>query len=224
MAKAGKHINRALIRFAELGEWEFQKVYEQDFPGATTVTVAGTKTYNVKNCLRINSLYMTSPIERRLTLIGDREYRRLYPNDTLRGTPHSYLHRGRAGNTASPAAYDTLKVGLYPIPDAAYTLKWDGVRPITLLSADTDDVRIVTGMPVNLVDILIEMATAIGWKEIDDGDSAVQLEEVLARLKGAYNDQNHDIEDRMRMAPFESEDADRFRDPVLPPEYGYGDS
>lgn len=31
-AKAKKNINRALVRFAEMGEWPWQKVYAQDFP------------------------------------------------------------------------------------------------------------------------------------------------------------------------------------------------
>jgi hypothetical protein len=220
LAKAGKYINRALLRFSELGEWSWQAVYAQAFPGATAVTVASQDTYNVKGCLRIASLYMASPIQRRLVMQDDRSFRRMYPNATAVGTPYYYMHRGRGGNTSSPAAYDTLKVGLYPIPDAAYTLLWDGVRPITLLTADTDDVRIVTGMPVTLVDILIEMATAIGWKEIDDGDAAVQMQEVLTRLKAAYADDTHDIEDVHILAPFEGDALDKIFDPTLPPNFG----
>lgn len=220
MAKCGKYINRALLRFQEMGEWSWQRVYEQPFPGATSVTVAGTKTYSVKNCLRITSLYLSSPLQRRLVLLDDRVYRKRFPNDTAQGTPYYFMLRGRGGNTASPAAYDTLKVGLYPIPDSAYTLLWDGVKPITLLSADTDDVRVVTGMPITLVDLLIEMATAIGWKEIDDGDAAVQMQEVMSRLAAAYSDDNHDIEDVHIMSPFDAEDIDKLYDPTLPPQYG----
>lgn len=215
MAKAGKYINRALIRFAEMGEWSWQRVYDQPFPGATSVTVANQMTYEVRNCLRMTSLYISSPTERKLVLMGDREFRSRFPNPFATGTPYYYLHRGRTANVTDK---DILKIGLYPVPDAAYTLKWDGVRPITLLSSLTDDVRALTGMPVNLVDILIEMATAIGWKEIDDADAASQLQEVLARLKGAYNEDRHDIEDRHIMADFDG-DID-FADPVLPPEYG----
>ena len=141
----------------------------------------------------------------------------MYPNDTATGTPYYWRLAGRSN--ASTSALDTLKVGLYPIPDAAYTLKWDGVRRITLLSADSDDVRVVTGMPVNLVDVLIEMATAIGWKEIDDAAASEQMQEVLIRLKGAYSDDQHNIEDRLIMAPFESDEIDRYFDPQLDPRF-----
>lgn len=185
------------------------------FPGLTAVTVAGTRTYNVRNCLRITSLYIASPLERKLRLLDDREYRRRYPNDTMQGTPYWYLNRGRGAVDANNL--DILKIGLYPVPDAAYTLLWDGIRPINLLVSDSDDIRLITGMPSNLVDIVIEMATAIQWKEIDDAAAATQLQEALMRLKGAWESGSHDIEDRHIMASFD-EDMD-YADPVLPPNY-----
>lgn len=217
-AKVKKHINRALIRFEEMGEWSWQRVYAADFQTPSNVTVNGTAVYSVPNCLRINALYMQTPIQRKLTLLDDRNFRRMYPNDTATGTPYYYRQAGRAN--ASSSALDTLKIGLYPIPDGAYALKWDGVRRIVLLSSDTDDVRLLTGMPVNLIDILIEMATAIAWKEIDDGDASAQMQEVMVRLKAAWSNDNHDIEDVMVMAPFEGVDLDKLGDPVLPPNYG----
>ncbi len=219
MAKAGKYINRALIRFQELGIWSFQQVFEQDFPGATTVTVAGTKTYSVPECLEITSLFMSSPIQRRLVMLGDREYRRMYPNDTATGTPYYYLRRGKSG-LISPATFNILKIGLYPVPDAAYTLKWDGYKKITLLSSDTDDVRSKSNIPETMVDLLIEMATAVGWKEIDDGDAAAQMQECMARLKAYYNDDNHSIEDVHVLSPLDGDNLDKIFDPILPPNFG----
>lgn len=220
LAKCGKYLNRALLRFQEMGIWSFQQVYEQPFPDpVTTTTTAGVKTYSVKECLEITSLFMSTPIQRRLVLLGDREYRRMYPNDTANGTPYYYLRRGRSG-LVSPATFNILKIGLYPIPDAAYTLKWDGYKKIVLLSADTDDVRTVSGIPEPLVDLLIEMATAVGWKEIDDGDAAAQMQECLQRLKGAYNDDNHSIEDVHVLSPLDGDNLDKIFDPILPPNFG----
>lgn len=216
VAKAQKWINRALIRFSEMGIWSWQKVVEQAFPGATSVTVAGTATYSVKNCIEMQSLYFdpSSSNVGRLLLMDDREFRRLYQQTTATGRPYLYLHRGRVNDATNK---DVLKIGLYPIPDAAYTLKWDGIKPISLLTATTDDVREVTGMPVTMVDILIEMATAIGWKEIDDQAATVQMQEVMVRLREAYNRDNHDIEDNhvMRSDP----GPDPYMDPRLPPQY-----
>lgn len=217
MAKAAKYINRSLIRFSEMGIWSWQRVYNQPFPGATSVTVAGTGTYSVKNCLEMHSLYF-NPLGSdvgRLRLMDDREFRALYQQATAQSRPYIYLHRGRAN--ADTSNLDTLKIGLYPVPDAAYTLQWDGIKPISLLSSSSDDVRVVTGMPVSMVDILIEMATAIGWKENDDAQAAVQMDEVLVRLKGMFQKDNHDIEDRHVFRGFDG--SDYYRDPVLPANY-----
>ena len=201
-----------------MGEWSWQRGYDLPFPDSTTTTTtASQKEYSVLNCLRIESLFIASPIQRRLILLPDRNYRKMYPNDTATGTPYYWRLAGRAN--ASTSALDTLKVGLYPIPDAAYTLKWDGVRRISLLSSDTDDVRVQTGMPVTLVDVLIEMATAIGWKEIDDQDASAQMQEVVMRLKALYGADQHNIEDRLIMAPFESDEIDRYFDPQLDPRF-----
>lgn len=188
----------------------------QAFPGATSVTVAGTANYAVRNCLFMQSLYFdpTNSNVGRLQLMDDREFRRLYQQANAQSRPYLYMHRGR---TNTSTAKDVLNIGLYPIPDAAYTLQWDGIKPITLLTATTDDVREVTGMPVTMVDVLIEMATAIGWKEINDQESSPQLQEVLMRLKSLYGKDNHSIEDSMIMRGFEDEDY--FRDPTLPASY-----
>lgn len=221
LAKCAKYINRALIRFQEMGIWSFQQVYEQSFPGGIggSVTVNGTKTYSVPECLEITSLFMSSPIQRRLVMLGDRDYRRMYPNDTATGTPYYYLRRGRSG-LVSPATFNILKIGLYPIPDAAYTLKWDGYKKITLLSNATDDIRAVSGIPEPMVDLVIEMATAIGWKEIDDGDAAAQMQECMSRLGGFYQDDNHSIEDVHVLAPLDGDNMDKIFDPILPPNFG----
>lgn len=219
LAKCGKYINRALVRFSEMGEWSWQRVYAQPFPDSVTTTTSnGVADYTVKECLRITNLYMRTPIQRRLVMLGERDFRRMYPNDTATGTPYYYTQRGRSGS--APDGYNSQKIGLYPIPDGSYTLLWDGVRAITLLSSDTDDVRVVTGMPVRMVDILIEMATAIGWKEIDDGDAAVQMNEVLMRLKAAYADDTHDIEDVHVLSPLDGDNLDKIFDPILPPAFG----
>lgn len=216
LAKCAKYVNRALIRFSEMGIWSFQRVYNQAFPGVTSVTVAGTSTYSVKNCLEMHSLYFdpTGSIVGRLVLVGDREFRQKYQQPSATSRPYLYLERGRV-NTATEK--DVLKIGVYPIPDAAYTLQWDGIKPITLLTAATDDVREVAGLPVSMIDILIEMATAIGWKEIDDQDAQTQMTEVLMRLKGMYNRDNNSIEDVHVMRSFDGDDY--FRDPILPPQY-----
>lgn len=215
--RAQDWVNRAIIRFTEMGEWSWQRGYQLPFPNTVNnVTSANQEIYSVPNCIRIESLFMKSPIQRRLTLLDDRKFRRMYPNNIATGTPYYYRHVGRV-NTGG--AVDTLQIGLYPIPDSAYTLQWDGVQAMPTLVNATDDIRALTGMPQFMVDILIEMATAIAWKEIDDADNGSQLKEAVARLKSAYGKDQHDIDDRLIMAPFESEDIDRYFDPQLDPRF-----
>ena len=214
-AKARKFINRAILRFIEMGNWSWQSVFEQPFPNPQApVTVSNQKAYLMPNCLEINSLYMRSPIQRRLIRLDQRKYRRMYPNDTAVGTPYYYVDRGRA-----PGTIDNRMVSLYPIPDSSYQLLWDGIVAIPLLVNDTDDFRVVCGIPGYFSDLLIEMATAIGWKEVDDATQGQQLTEVLARLKSAYEEDQSSLEDRLIMAPFESEDIDRYFDPQLDPRF-----
>lgn len=215
--KARKYVNRTILRFIEMGTWSFQHVYQQPFPGVapSNVTVANQISYVMPNVLKVHTLYMRTPVQRRLQRLEDRKYRRMYPNDTAVGTPYYYREMGRATGTQ-----DNLQIGLYPIPDAAYTLYWDGIVAIPLLVNDTDDFRLVCGIPGYFADIIIEMATAIGWKEVDDQDQGAQLQEVLMRLKSIYEEDQNSIEDRLIMAPFESEDVDRYFDPMLDPRFG----
>jgi hypothetical protein len=194
--------------FMEQGIWSWQYVYEQSLP-----TVGGTSTYSV-SALKINSLYSTNP-NRRLKPIEDRAFRRFYPNPTLSGTPYLYRRMGRSTATA-----DTLKIGLYPVPDGVYALKWDGILPITLLTSDSQDVRTTTGMPSTIVNLLIDLAVAIGFGQNGDSDENPKLQEVLARLESAYAQDNYDIDDSMVMAPLEAEDLNRYYDPALPPDFG----
>jgi len=157
LAKCKKHINRALIRFSEMGMWPFQYRYAQALN-----TVASTEDYTVTGAIKYSSLYTSQPIQRKLTLIEDRKFRAMFPNNTAVGTPYYYREAGWSTHLLR----NSMKISLYPIPDGVYNLKYDGLAPITLLSADTDDIRTTTGMPSHLVDLVIEMATAIGWKEI----------------------------------------------------------
>lgn len=195
--------------FSELGYWSWQRVY-----GQTLLTVASQTEYAV-GAIKITSLYMASPIQRDLILIEDRRYRQLYPNDQFFGAPYFWRRMGQ-----SKVAVDTQFIGLYPIPDAIYTLKFDGIREMTLLSADTDDVRAVTGMPSKCVNMLIELATSIGFKELDDAQYREQFEECLIRLKGLYGDDQTEIEDVLVFATLDNNDINYFQDPILPPNYG----
>lgn len=198
------------MMFSEVGEWSFQRVYGESFS-----TVASTATAEISNVLRIDSMYTATPLQRKLTLIEDRLFRIRFPNATATGTPYYWRIAGR-----KKASTDTQIVGLYPIPDAVYTINWDGVRKIPLMSNDGDDIRDVTGMPTQYVNLVIEIATALGYKSDDDQLASQQLQECAQRLQNFYHKDQDQIDDRLIMRPFEAEDSAFMADPLLPPNFG----
>lgn len=211
---AKQWVNRALLRFMEMGTWSWQHVY-----GGTVNTVAGTATITLTGILKMESLFINSPMQRKLILIEDRKFRAMYPNATATGAPYYYRVAGNSLTTVN-----TLVFGLYPIPDAVYTLNYDYIRPIGLLSADADDIRTTTGMPSSHVDLVIEMATAIGFKADDDEASSRQMEECMARLAAAYSKDQYQIEDRLVMAPMETDNIDSYFDPIDLPNFSNNSS
>lgn len=209
LEQAGKWINRALLMFSEVGEWSWQRLYNQ-----SVNTMAGTATVELAGVLRVESIYTQTPLQRKLTLIEDRLFRIRFPNATATGTPYYWRIAGR-----KRADTDTQIIGLYPIPDSIYTLNYDCVKPITLLVDDTDDIRTDTGMPSVYVNLVVELATALGMKADDDVKAKEQLEECVVRLESFYQKDQNQIDDRLITRPQESEDLNRFFDPVLPPNF-----
>lgn len=210
LADCKKWINRSLLMFSEMGEWSFQRVYGESFS-----TVANTATAEVANVIRIDSMYTATPLQRKLTLIEDRLFRIRFPNATATGTPYYWRIAGR-----KKADTDTQIVGLYPIPDAVYTINWDGVRKIPLLVNDSDDIRTVTGMPTQYVNLVIEIATALGYKGDDDALAAQQLQECAQRLQNFYFKDQDQIDDRLIMRPMDADSMSDWYDPILPSQYG----
>lgn len=210
--KAKKWLNRGLVLINEAGDWSWARVF-----GEELTTVASQEIYSLtptssNTIKKLESVYMSSPIQRRLKMVEDRQFRRLYPNNTATGTPFFYRKAGK-----DRTAVDTLKIGLYPVPSGVYTIKYDFVSNIPLLVAETDDPRKVCGMPTSLCELLIDIATAIGFRELDDAVYQSAFAEVVERIAQAYRDDYSEIEDSFVMAPMESSDIDKFFDPVLTP-------
>lgn len=209
LAKAKKNVNRALIRFSEMGYWSWQYLY-----GQPLVTANGVEIYDVSPVVKINTIYTSEPIQRKLSLVEDRKFRMMYPNNTAVGAPYYWRRTGW-----SAATVNAQKIGLYPIPDTVYNLKYDCVAPIVLLVNDTDDIRTVTKMPSQHVDLVIEMATAVQWKQIDDVQSREQMQECVVRMKAAYGDDKSEIDEKLIMAPLEADNIDRYFDPQMDPRF-----
>lgn len=202
-------INRALIRFSELGQWSWQKFY-----GDTVDTVVNEAIVTLPNVFEVTSMYMASPYQKKLVLIEDRQFRAQYPNDTFTGCPYFYRLTGTSKSNA-----DAIDVGFYPIPDSTYTIKFDGVRPISLPTSLSQDIRQYTGMPANIVDIVIDMATAIGYEADDDVDESSRFARAVARMEAAYQKDQSKIDDRLIMSPFDALEAAELAMPQFPPQF-----
>lgn len=202
-------VNRALIRFSELGEWSWQKFY-----GESLTTVASQAIVTLPNVFKVTSMFMASPYQKKLVMIEDRQFRAQYPNDTFTGCPYFYRTAGTSKSNA-----DAIELGFYPIPDAAYTINYDGVRPIALPTSLSQDIRQYTGMPANIVDIVIDMATAIGYEADDDVNEGPRFARAVARMEAAYQKDQSQIDDRLVMSPFGEVDAYQMQDPLFPPQY-----
>lgn len=209
IAKAKKWVNRALMRISEMGTWSWQKVYDEALN-----TVAGTETYTLADGVKkINAIWIQGSTRRKLRLIEDRRFREIFTQPTTpQGTPLYYRNYGRDATSGEK------KIAIYPVPNAVYALKYDYDREIQMLVDNTDDVRVETGMPAHMIDALIELATAIGYRELDDSDYESAMAEALERWRALFADDSSEIDDRIRQAPFEADGPD-LNDPVLPSNY-----
>lgn len=210
IAKAEKWINRALLRINELGDWSWLMKFD-----ATFNTTSGTETYTLgAGVKKIYALYYSDNVRRKLRLMDDRRFREVFTyNVTPTGTPLWYRLGGRS------TINGRRQVKLFPVPNATIAMYYDYRQEMPLLVNSTDDVRVVTGMPDHMVDALIEMATAISFREQDDSDYQSAIQEAEARLQRLLAEDETEIDDRIRMANFEG-DSVYYGDPVLPPQYG----
>lgn len=212
LARAKKWVNRALMRINEMGDWSWLMAFD-----ATFSTVASTESYvlgaGVKKIYSV-SLNIGSA-RRKLRLIDDRKFRDLFAyNTTTTGTPSWYRLFGRDASTGR------RKVALFPIPSSVVSVYYDYRKEITLLTNDSDDVRATTGMPDHMIDALIELATAISYRQLDDSDYANAMAEAVARWRTLLAEDLNEIDDTIRMRGFDM-DASMFGDPVLPPQYSW---
>lgn len=207
-AKAKKWINRALMRINEMGDWSWLMVFDGTFTASS-----GTETYALAtNVKKVYSIFYSSGVRRKLRLMDDRIFRSIATQVTTpQGTPLWYRLYGRD-------ASGNRKVALWPIPNATLTMYYDYRKEIDLLVNDSDDVRTVTGMPDHMVDALIELAAAIGMRELDDSDYESAMSEAVARWKNLLAEDLSEIDDGIRMRAYEA-DATNYQDPVLPAQY-----
>lgn len=210
IAKAKKWINRALLRINEMGDWSWLMTFD-----ATFSTVSGTESYTLADGVkRVYSLFIQDTSRRVLRLMDDRTFREMNTSAVNpQGTPYSYRLYGRNSTNGR------RKVALWPVPNAVFTMYYDYRKDISLLSADTDDVRITCGMPAHMVDALIELASAIGYRELDDSDYESAMAEAVVRWQNLLADDLTEIDDRIRQRSFD-DDFLPLGDPMLPPQFG----
>ncbi len=203
--KSKRWVNRALLSLSRL-KWSFLKDESTTFD-----TVSGTAEYALDASVKkIRQLYTRDP-QRKLRLLGSKEFRRLTPDPTAStGTPTHYRN---IGFNKDCSAYE---VSLFPVPDSAVTVYVDADFQIPLMEDDDDDIREVSGVPQHMIDGIIQLATAYGFREQGDSRYARTKAEADAMIRELWEDDNAEDDDNMVHRAFSLDFDNRIGDPILP--------
>ncbi len=175
-----RNLNRALREIAKDRTYPFNIDYSNTFN-----TVAGTEEYTLTETdnQKLETVRITTDgYQRRLTPVRYDEFRATYPAVTYAlnpGTPNLYYTTGRSST-------NQLKLKLYPVPNAVYTIEYDYYLAPAALDSDGD----VPAMPPLYHDMLIDFALWKGYQyERDTAQTAYYKalwEEKLIQLRSAY--------------------------------------
>lgn len=210
IAKAKQWINRALMRMRRRGQWQFLEVL-----GGSFSTVASQEVYVMDtSILKINALW-TKDTNRKLVLLDNREFREsIVDGEDSTGDPSTYRLAGRDTATGG------LKIALWPVPSSATTIYVDSQKTIPLLTADSDDIRLITGMPDHYIEAVIDLASALGSKERDDGDYQAEIQEAELHVQALWLEDQTQLDDDLTSREFSSSYVIDSDDPVLPTKFG----
>lgn len=178
-------------------------------------TIAGEETYTLPSCFKAapRALFIKGSNRRRLRRIPTNSFIDKVPDpSTDSGNPTFYDYAGVNSN-------GSRLITLWPIPAGVEEIFVRGKRVIVAPSNDEVDIRAAFGMPEDVIEALIEYATALAWKGQNDARYQEQMGEAQHLLDEAYaaDQENNDTRKRARM--MESEDYSDG-DPQLPANFG----
>lgn len=202
-------LNRAAVRIAGHNRrWSWLMV-KSDFP-----TTASTEEYSLDQDVgTLQMIWLQGSNRQKLDRIPSRRFRELEPNPTeVTGIPRMYDFNGVDSSGCKV-------VTLYPIPSSQLTVYYRYRRLLLPIQNDEANVWGTWGMPPNVIEILIEYATALSFKGIDDARHDRQLAQAEAMVLDAYGADQENVDTTVRI-PFD-DDEGMLSGPRLPSEFGY---
>lgn len=208
ITRAKRYINRALIRLNSLGPWPFLDDLK------TFSTVANTGIYSISRAFsKIRGLHIRDDNDRKLIKIDKAQLRIAEPDpDDSTSTPLYYLPVGFKNGS--------WRFRLHPVPDAAYTIYVDGDLRIPLFIDGEDDIREVCNMPDEMVEVVIDLASALMDRKNDDALYRQNLADAMTHAEMVRAMMDSNVDDEMLSREYGEEIDITTGDPRLPPEYG----
>lgn len=128
------------------------------------------------------------------------------------GSPSLFDWRGVDSNGAKVVEF-------YPLPGAGIEIFYRFYRHITPVKDGGVDLRSAWGIPPNICELLIEVATALAWQGINDKRFYEQVNMATTMIQDAYDADQENIATRYRQKSQESDDRDDG--PRFEPRFGY---
>lgn len=178
ITRAKRQLNRSLLRMSRY-KWSFMKEDEDE----TFTTTSGEEFYTMDSSYRdILGLTIRDP-ERKLHEITTENLKFHFPDQTeSTGTPSHYRR-------VSFDRYSKgIKIALWPIPDAAFTIYVDALKFIPLMSNNGDDIRSTSGIPEHLIDVVISLALSYMYRRGDAKYNTAKQEAELLLLDALNDD------------------------------------
>lgn len=206
--QAYRCINRALRIMNAKGSWPFWA--SEDL---LLTTVSGTQYYRMKQRVRMPKyLHMRNPAWK-LEMIDLMMLRKLYPNNTeTTGQPLYWRISSYNVNAQS------FEVGLWPIPDGEYEIYID-IDQNPLLVTNKNDNLCQLGLPEEMIETMIKIATALMYEKTGDADYQNKMAEGLTQLESDYYRLTNHIDANLNSRVYAGDMQVFSGDPMLPPNY-----
>jgi hypothetical protein len=209
ITRCKKLVNRAAERLVGHGrKWSWTKITD------TFDTVADQAEYSLNDDVRKPFLFaLTGSTRGKLECMPDRSFVEAVPDaDETSGSPTLWRLDGVDSN-------GQVQIALWPVPDAVYTVQYKYWKQMEPMVEDDDDVRSKMGLPAHMLEVLIQIATALSFKGIDDARYNDDMAEAMAMLDAAYAD-DQDNPDVTIRAPERTRDELTDGEPIYPSNYG----
>lgn len=201
-------INRAIGLIARRGSWPFFRSQDQ-----VLVTTGGVQYYKLNPRVRQpRFLHMVNPAFK-LMYMNLRDLRLAFPNNTL--TSASPMYWGLTTFKENSAAWE---IQLWPVPDGEYTIYIDTDQNPCLISSPTDEIT-STGLPLEMVETVIALATALMYEKSADLDFEKKMGQAISMLEEDYYRMGMNIDDDLNAREYNGTELTFWGGPIFNPKF-----